>query len=181
MKDTTNKLGSQCLMSNQEKERAESAIGDVIRELRRTAVLTQQDLAVLMQAAVSSVAGYEAGGKPNTKALGSLRDIALKYHRPDLAAIFELHHDVSLGRVQQRHSAVDPFSTRSVRTSLAVELLGRILEDTKRYAAFLEFAKPEIERWAADNKLQKERREWLDFIERQLGPLKERRKSQEKP
>src|SRR5215471_12791516 len=109
-------------MSNREKERAEYAIGDVIRELRRSASLTQQDLAEVMEAAVSSIAGYEQGGRPNPKALSALRDIALKYHRPDLAAIFGLHYDVSLGMVRQHHSSVDPFQSRDRRTSIAVQL-----------------------------------------------------------
>ncbi len=71
-------------------------IGDIVRELRHAMNVTQQQLAQLMGAAVSSVALYEQGGRPRTKALISLCEIAQKHGRPDLAAIFDRRLRVSL-------------------------------------------------------------------------------------
>jgi transcriptional regulator with XRE-family HTH domain len=129
-------------------------IADIIRELRLAAELTQQQLAVRMGAAVSSIANYEAGAVPNRKALASLRDIALETGRNDLAEIFDIHLAMSNGIVPPFY--IDNIiSDRGVEHSIGVELLERILKKPGRFAAFLEFAKPEIEEWKAiENKFR---------------------------
>jgi transcriptional regulator with XRE-family HTH domain len=64
------------------------AFAEQIRDLRKAVTLTQQQLAVSLGLAVSSVARYESGTKPEPKVLVGLSRLAARAGRLDLATVF---------------------------------------------------------------------------------------------
>ena len=125
-------------------------IGDVTRDLRVALKLTQQGLAVAMGSAVSTIVRYESGGSPpNLQALAKMVELARERGLDDLAAELQVHLNVKLG------PDFVPVTLNEVEKYLAL-IARRIIQNPKRHAAFLRFAKPEIEILKTENKLRKQ-------------------------
>ncbi len=67
---------------------AKMSFAEHIRDLRKAITVTQQQLAVKLGLAVSSVARYESGTRPDTNVLVGLSRLAAQSNRLDLARVF---------------------------------------------------------------------------------------------
>ena len=74
-------------------------ITEAIRALRKQVGLTQQQLAVELKLAVSSVARYEAGNKPEGRILYALYQLAAKYEIPEAGGVFLRAAEAELGQI----------------------------------------------------------------------------------